>query len=105
MPNLIIAVRHCAAEGGAATATALAAASLRLTHSSPSRTGIRPQGPPGIGKTTSILCLAKALLGPAYKNAVQETNASDERCVAAKPVLVPDVVRCSLLWARRSSNS
>jgi replication factor C subunit 2/4 len=37
------------------------------------------QGPPGIGKTTSILCLARALLGKSYKEAVMETNASDDR--------------------------
>lgn len=34
---------------------------------------------PGIGKTTSVLCLARQLLGPAYKEAVLELNASDER--------------------------
>lgn len=35
---------------------------------------------PGIGKTTSILCLARALLGnAAYKEGVLELNASDER--------------------------
>lgn len=36
-------------------------------------------GTPGIGKTTSVLCLARQLLGPAYKEAVLELNASDER--------------------------
>lgn len=36
-------------------------------------------GMPGIGKTTSVLCLARQLLGEAYKEAVLELNASDER--------------------------
>lgn len=42
-------------------------------------------GMPGIGKTTSVLCLARQLLGDAYKEAVLELNASDERgqCHAA----------------------
>lgn len=38
------------------------------------------QGLPGIGKTTSIHCLAHQLLGDAYKEGVLELNASDERC-------------------------
>lgn len=38
-------------------------------------------GLPGIGKTTSVLCLARALLGDAYKEGVLELNASDERGV------------------------
>lgn len=38
---------------------------------------------PGIGKTTSIHCLAHQLLGDAYKEGVLELNASDERCATA----------------------
>jgi replication-associated recombination protein RarA len=41
-------------------------------------------GMPGIGKTTSILCLARQLLGDVYKEAVLELNASDERGVCLK---------------------
>ncbi|KAB5588320.1 Replication factor C subunit 4 [Ceratobasidium theobromae] len=36
-------------------------------------------GLPGIGKTTSIHCLAHAMLGDSYKEGVLELNASDER--------------------------
>lgn len=36
-------------------------------------------GEPGIGKTTTILCLAKILLGNKYKEGVLELNASDDR--------------------------
>ncbi|KAL7715657.1 Replication factor C subunit [Entamoeba marina] len=36
-------------------------------------------GPPGIGKTTSVHCLARELLGNKYNDAVLELNASDER--------------------------
>ncbi|KAK7205706.1 P-loop containing nucleoside triphosphate hydrolase protein [Myxozyma melibiosi] len=40
-------------------------------------------GMPGIGKTTSVLCLARQLLGENYKEGVLELNASDERGVDA----------------------
>ena len=43
--------------------------------------GVGGQGLPGIGKTTSIHCLAHQLLGDAYKEGVLELNASDERYV------------------------
>ena len=36
-------------------------------------------GPPGAGKTTSVLALAREMLGGAYRDAVLELNASDAR--------------------------
>lgn len=36
-------------------------------------------GPPGCGKTTVILCMAREILGPHMKEAVLELNASNER--------------------------
>lgn len=40
-------------------------------------------GVPGIGKTSTILCLAKNLLGKYFNEAVLEMNASDERGIRA----------------------
>lgn len=37
------------------------------------------QGPPGVGKTTTILCLARILLGVHFRDGVLELNASSER--------------------------
>lgn len=36
-------------------------------------------GPPGVGKTTTILCLARILLGQNFREGVLELNASNER--------------------------
>lgn len=40
---------------------------------------VTKQGPPGVGKTTTILCLARILLGESFREAVLELNASNER--------------------------
>ncbi|KAH7820810.1 Replication factor C subunit 2, RFC2 [Monocercomonoides exilis] len=52
---------------------------LRITIKEGSIPNIILSGPPGIGKTSCVLCIARALLGPQYKEAVYELNASDER--------------------------
>ena len=36
-------------------------------------------GPPGTGKTSSILAVAKEMFGSNYKNNILELNASDDR--------------------------
>jgi replication factor C subunit 2/4 len=52
-------------------------------------------GVPGIGKTTSILCLAHQLLDDKYNDAVLELNASDERGI--------DVVRQNIKFFAQKS--
>ena len=55
-------------------------------------------GPPGVGKTTTILCFAKILLGPLVKEAVLELNASNERGI--------DVVRNKIkMFAQKKVNT
>lgn len=40
---------------------------------------MKQQGPPGVGKTTTMLCLAHEILGDDFENNLIEINASDDR--------------------------
>ncbi|KAJ8686421.1 hypothetical protein QAD02_022215 [Eretmocerus hayati] len=54
-------------------------------------------GPPGVGKTTTILCFARILLGSSFKEAVLELNASNDRGI--------DVVRNKIkMFAQKRVN-
>jgi replication factor C subunit 2/4 len=68
MPHIILSVCYVA---------------THVLRCSASNSRLLPKGAPGIGKTTSILCLAHELLGDNYKEAVLELNASDDRYVHA----------------------
>lgn len=54
-------------------------ARLRIIAKQGNMPNIIISGPPGTGKTTSIMCLATEMLGDAVKEAVLELNASDAR--------------------------
>jgi replication factor C subunit 2/4 len=56
-----------------------AVARLRIIAKQGNLPNIILAGPPGTGKTTSILCMARELLGTDCKEAVLELNASDAR--------------------------
>lgn len=99
MPNIILAVRGqsvlrcCRLRGcsllrlaslsfGNVRVQSAAAAAAAGLYSAPRCYALlcaRWQGPPGTGKTTSVLALAHELLGPHFREAVLELNASDDR--------------------------
>ena len=66
-----------------------AIARLKVIGSQGNMPNLLISGPPGIGKTTAIMCLASAMLTPEqFPEAFLELNASDERGI--------DVVRSSI---------
>lgn len=53
-------------------------------------------GEPGIGKTTTMVCLAREIYGKYYKNAILELNASDDRGVKAVNDITANACKRSL---------
>ena len=54
-------------------------------------------GPAGVGKTTSILALARDLYGPGYRNFILELNASDERGIGVVREKVKNFARTAAI--------
>jgi len=45
-------------------------------------------GTPGVGKTTTVQCIAKAIFGENYKDLIMEINASDDRGIKAQDHII-----------------
>lgn len=52
------------------------------------------EGPPGVGKTTTVKCVAKELYGKYYDQMVMEINASDNRGIKVKDVISKFIKLC-----------
>lgn len=50
-------------------------------------------GPPGVGKTTAAVCVAKEVFGAGWRENFLETNASDERGIDVVRVKIKDFAR------------
>ena len=79
MPNLIFSVRRPSFSASHVPARTAACGHGRGQASDTPAGVFLWQGPPGCGKTTAVLALARALLGSSFKDAVLELNASDDR--------------------------
>ncbi len=67
--------------------------SLKLFVKSKNMPNLLFAGPPGVGKTTSALALARELFGEKYKNNFLELNASDERGINVVRGRIKDFAR------------